>query len=134
MSRSGSYNTKQKELILNTIMIQQTEFTIKDLYEKLKNEVGLTTIYRLVQKLIDEKLLNKYISKDNITYYQILKVCDKENHFYLKCNYCGSLVHVDCDCIKDLLSHILKQHKFKPNKEGIIINGICDKCISVEGV
>ena len=129
MTRSESYNTKQKNLILNVIKNQKYEFTIKDIYKELNERVGLTTIYRLVDRLIDEKKLNKYISRDNVTYYQYLKECSEENHFFLKCDKCGNLIHIDCDCIDDLSSHIFKKHKFKPNKENIIINGVCEKCI-----
>lgn len=123
-----TYNTKQKEIILNLIKKEQREFTVKDIYSKLNNKVGLTTIYRLIQKLVDEGLLSKNISNDNNTYYQYLDVCNKVNHFYLKCNVCGKLEHVDCDCINDLSNHILREHDFKASKEHIIINGICKDC------
>ncbi len=129
MTRSETYNTKQKDLILNIIKTKKHEFTIKDIYEELNGDVGLTTIYRLVDKLIDEDILNKYISKDNKTYYEYLKECNNKNHFYLKCDKCGNLVHIDCDCIDDLSNHIYKEHKFKPSKDHIIINGVCNKCI-----
>jgi Fe2+ or Zn2+ uptake regulation protein len=78
-----TYNTKQKDLILNVIKKEKKEFTIKDIYSKLDG-IGLTTIYRLVDKLVEDKVLNKSISKDNITYYQYLEKCEHENHFYLK--------------------------------------------------
>ena len=129
MARSELYNTKQKDLILNVIKNQKNEFTIKDIYEELDEIVGLTTIYRLVDKLIDEKVLNRFISRHNITYYQYLKECSEENHFFLKCNKCGELIHIDCDCIDDLSSHNFRKHKFVLNKENIIINGVCEKCI-----
>ena len=132
MTRSEYYNTKQKDIILKTIKKQKHEFTIKDIYDDIGGSVGLTTIYRLVDKLVDENIINKYISKDNITYYQYLNECEKENHFYLKCNKCGDLVHIDCDCIIDLSNHIFKEHKFKPSKENIIISGVCEKCIKGE--
>ena len=125
----NNYNTKQKDLILNIIKKENKQFTIKDIYEKLKNEVGLTTIYRLVDKLVDDNLINKEIGKDNTTYYQYLEQCVEENHFYLKCDNCGKVIHIDCDCISDLSNHILKHHKFKTNKEHIIINGKCNNCI-----
>ena len=127
-----TYNTKQKELIINAIKKQKHEFTIKDIYNDLNNKVGLTTIYRLIDKLINEDVLIKYISKNNTTYYQYLKKCNEENHFYLKCEKCNCLFHIDCDCIKELTSHILNKHKFKPNKEHIVINGLCEKCSKKE--
>ena len=122
-----SYNTKQKDLILSVIKKEKHEFTIKDIYSKLDG-IGLTTIYRLVDKLVENKVLNKSISKDNITYYQYLEKCDCENHFYLKCDNCGDMIHIDCDCIEDLKNHIHKEHKFNLSNEHIIINGLCKKC------
>ena len=127
--RNSSYKTQQKDIILDIIKRQKHEFTIKDIHESIKDEVGLTTIYRLVDKLVEEKRLNKTISSDNTTYYQYLEECSKENHFYLKCDKCGTLIHVDCDCIEELTNHIHKDHKFIPSKENIIINGLCSKCI-----
>lgn len=129
MSRSESYNTKQKDIILNVIKYQKQEFTIKDIYNQVKDEVGLTTIYRFIDKLVQDERLSKSIGKDNTTYYQYLEECNEANHFYLKCEQCKEMVHIDCDCIEDLTNHIIKNHKFKPNKEHIIINGICEKCI-----
>lgn len=122
-----TYNTKQKDKILNVIMNYKHEFTIRDIHNKIPN-IGLTTIYRLVDKLVLDGRLNKYITKDNITYYEYLEECDNNNHFYLKCDKCGNMVHIDCDCINELKSHIFKNHNFKLNKDHIIINGICDKC------
>ena len=123
-----SYNTKQKDIILKVIRKHEREFTIKDIYNELKNNTGLTTIYRMVDKMVEEKELNKFIGKNNITYYQYLEKCEHDNHFYLKCDKCGCLVHIDCDCINDLSKHITKEHGFKLNKEHIIINGLCNKC------
>lgn len=122
------YNTHQKNIILDVIKSQKKEFTIKDIYNQVNGKVGLTTIYRMIDNLIDENIINKYISKDNITYYLFLNSCEEENHFYLKCDECGDLVHIDCDCITDLSNHISKKHKFRLNKNQIVINGICKKC------
>ena len=122
-----TYNTKQKDLILNVIKKEKKEFTIKDIYSKLDG-IGLTTIYRLVDKLVDEGRISKTIGKDNQTYYQYLEECNEDNHFYLKCDNCGSMIHIDCDCIGDLSKHISDEHNFKLNENNIIINGICKKC------
>ena len=121
-----SYNTKQKEEILDIISKQRKEFTIKDIHDKLET-VGLTTIYRLVDKLVEEGKINKRIGKDNITYYQYLEECEHTNHFYLRCDNCGDMKHIDCDCIEDLSNHIFKEHNFTSDKN-IIINGLCNKC------
>lgn len=122
-----SYSTKQKDLILSVIKSKEKEFTIKDIYNELEG-VGLTTVYRLVDKLVDEGYIKKNISNDNTTTYEYLEKCEEENHFYLKCEKCKRLEHVDCDCIDELYKHINKKHSFKLNKENIVINGICKNC------
>ena len=123
-----SYNTKQKDLILDIIKRFNSEFQIKDIYEKLNNEVGLTTIYRYVDTLVKDGLINKRIDESNITYYQYFEKCEQNNHFYLKCEKWKSIKHIDCDCINELYEHINKNHKFKLNKENIIIKGLCNNC------
>lgn len=128
MTRSTNYNTKQKELILSIIKKKKHEFRVKDLYNDLNKEIGLTTIYRQIDKLVNEGRINKNINKDNITYYQYLEECNKKNHFYLKCDKCGNMTHIDCDCIEQLSNHIVKEHQFNLNKDCIIINGICKRC------
>ena len=127
MSKRKSYNTKQKNIILEEIQNQKKEFTVKDIYSKLENQVGLTTIYRLIDKLVEDGKLSKNID-NNIPYYQYLEECEEKNHFYLKCNKCKNMIHIDCDCIENLSTHIKKNHQFQLDKEHIIINGYCNKC------
>lgn len=128
-----SYRTKQKEQIIDKIKSINHEFSTKELYELLDKEIGLTTIYRLIDKLVKEGRLTKSIGDDNTTYYHYLEECDHHNHFYLKCEKCGNMIHVDCDCINDLKAHIVKHHNFKMSNEHTIINGICNEC-SKEGI
>jgi len=123
-----TYNTKQKDIILEKVRKLNKEFTVKGLYDSLNHKVGLTTIYRLIDKLVEEGIIKKTITNDNKTFYRYLEECNHENHFYLNCDKCGNLVHVDCDCINELSNHIFKEHNFKPSKDHIIINGICNNC------
>ena len=126
--RQVHYHTKQKDIVYDHIKKKKCEFTVKELYTDLNQKIGLTTIYRMIDKLVQDGTLHKYIGVDNITYYQYLETCPKENHFYLKCDKCGNLIHVDCDCMKELSLHIANTHKFKPTKDKFIIHGICEKC------
>lgn len=128
MMKRDNYHTKQKYLVFEVIKNKKSEFTVKELYDDVHHEIGLTTIYRLVDKLVNDGRLNKYIGNDNVTYYQYLEECHEENHFYLKCDNCGGLIHVDCDCVKELSLHIVSYHHFKPTKDKFIIHGICDEC------
>ena len=128
MPRSENYNTHQKDLIISVIKNYEKEFTIKDIHNELKDSVGLTTIYRLVDKLVSDGIINKSIGSDNTTYYEYLGECSCHNHFYLKCEKCGEMIHIDCDCIESLSNHIVSEHNFLLDRGKIIIKGICKKC------
>ena len=53
------YNTRQKEMILEYLEHLDKDFDTNDLYEGLNKKVGLTTIYRLLDNLIEENKLEK---------------------------------------------------------------------------
>ncbi len=121
-----SYNTKQKEQIINLLKEKKHDFTIKEIYKEL-DSIGLTTIYRMIDSLLEEGLVQKVSGGNREIRYQYLEKCSKANHFYLKCEHCGVMIHIDCDCIKELSSHIYKTHNFTL-KESIMINGLCSNC------
>ena len=122
------YNTKKKDIIYGVVKGQGKEFTVKDIYNRVKGSTGLTTVYRVIDKLVSDGIIKKYIKDDNVICYQYLEDCDKSNHFYLKCDACGKLVHVDCDCIRNLFNHILDEHDFVPYDKQFVINGLCSEC------
>lgn len=124
-----TYKTKQKDIIIETIKKQTSEFTIKDIYEELKQDVGLTTIYRMVDELIAKGTLTKTINEYNVPTYCYLTSCPCQNHLYLKCDKCGHMLHIDCECVKELSDHITNNHQFQINNSHIIISGTCEKCL-----
>lgn len=121
------YNTKNKEELLKIIKSQRKEFTINDIYKETKN-IGLTTVYRFIDELIKEETIIKVNDNTKKTKYQYLEKCQNSNHFYLKCNICGRVTHIDCKCIKELSDHILNKHRFITDKKNIMIKGTCQNC------
>ncbi len=122
-----NYQTKQKKILLDLIQKKEKEFCIKELHQEVEN-VGLTTIYRFIEQLENEGLL-KRMMKNGDTYYQYLEKCSSNNHFYLKCNSCHKMIHVDCSCIDKISNHILEEHGFHMDRNQLIISGICNNCI-----
>ena len=128
-----SYNTKSKEIINEAIKDYPNGFIIKDLKEDLDKKelnIGLTTIYRALDRLVSDGIVTKFYDENNVTHYKYVKDCPSETHFYLKCQKCEKIYHVDCGCIDDLSIHILKQHKFKIDTKNIILEGLCNNCRS----
>ncbi|MDD3241781.1 MAG: transcriptional repressor [Bacilli bacterium] len=120
------YNTKQKEIILNYLKNNNKEcITINEIYQKLNKEVGKVTIYRYLEQLEKENIVNKYSlsNKESATYK--FNGCLYNNHIHLMCFKCEKIIHIDC---KELEEHIKKDHNFTPDMCKTTIYGICKEC------
>ena len=129
--RNSTYNTKGKEAINTAIKHFSNGFTIKELKDYLdsnNSNIGLTTVYRIIDSLENDRVIKKYYDENNVAHYKYVNDCTSGNHFYLKCIKCNKIVHVDCECINDLKTHIYKQHKFLLDAKNIILEGLCSSC------
>ena len=127
-----TYNTKQKELIFKVVARQRKDFTVQDILQKTKGKVGLTTVYRCIDEMERDGSLTKSIGPDNTAFYHYLRPCKHDDHFYLRCDSCSKLTHIDCEHIGSLFEHIVDKHGFSPSKEHVIIAGTCKKCAKKE--
>lgn len=129
-----NYNTKQKTAIMRVIKcVGDKHFTVDSLCEMLSQKgetVGRTTVYRCLEKLSEDGVLRKYAaSSGESACYQYLE--EKQHcheHFHLKCEKCGSLIHMECDEMKVLAAHIKSHHGFCLNPLKTVIYGICEDC------
>lgn len=133
MQKAASYRTKQKELIEKYIKnCGGRHFTVDSICAELaKNSeaVGRTTVYRYVERLTADGKLRKYMREmgESACYQYIAdKHCDE--HFHLKCEKCGRLIHMECDEMQTLSEHIELHHKFKIDPLKTVFYGICERC------
>lgn len=132
--KQSSYNTKQKSAIMQCIVGMADEhFTIDSLCETLSKKgksVGRTTVYRFVEKLSEDGVLRKFVMPqgESSCYQYVGEHHHCHEHFHLKCEKCGSLIHMDCDEMNSLAEHIKSHHGFYLNPLKTVIYGICEGC------
>ncbi len=137
MNGQINYKTKQKDAILGCIKkFGDRHFTIDELFEALKDSgcsVGKTTIYRNIEKFMDEGIVRKYnlSEKDSACFQYVNDSCCE--HFHLKCVSCGRLIHADCDFLKNLSEHIKNEHEFVIDNSRTVFYGKCRECINGGG-
>ena len=132
--RPSNYNTKQREAILAYIAsLGNTHVTAAQIVSHFENEnisVGRTTIYRHIDKLIQDGKLRKY-NVDGITgacYQYIVNNNDRYNQLLLKCEDCGELIHLKCNELDEIHRHIYINHTFKVNTKKTVFYGKCELC------
>lgn len=128
-----TYNTKQGNLILDCFKNNKgIHLSIDDIVNYLKQNntpVGVTTVYRHLQKLSDAGIITKY-SVDNESgacYQYNEKNC--KMHFHLKCVSCNELFHSECNYLQTVQEHIFSHHGFCVDNSRTVFYGTCSKCL-----
>ena len=134
MKRESGYNTKQKEKLLEYLIKNKDKHTnVQEISAFLSAEgksVGVATIYRQLDKLVEQGIVRKYaFDGKTCACYQYIE--DEEqcrSHFHLKCLSCGKLIHLDCEHLAELTRHIEDEHDFEIDYSQTVFYGRCSDC------
>lgn len=128
------YKTKQRDAIYNYIEEKRDRYvTVAELAEHFKKarvSIGLTTIYRHLEKLEDCGKVRKY-HLDGQSAACFKATAEKEN-FLMKCEDCGDLVEFNCHDLEHLYNHFNDEHHFAINPYKTVFYGKCGKCKTAE--
>lgn len=125
------YRTSQREILLDFLRSHpDEEFSTEEITNALcGNAIGKSTVYRLISKLCDDgDILRTSVSGKKVLYRYIDKTHACDEHFHLKCCECGKIIHLDCELMEELASHIAGEHGFKLDPRSTVINGVCADC------
>lgn len=135
MSNRSNYNTKQKEILLEYIKTLDGKHVsvneIKDYINTKGLKVGLTTIYRQLENLINEgqvAKINLDSSSSAVFEYIGDKHLDHEDCYHLKCEACNKIVHFHCPELEHIKKHMENDHGFTINSAKTIFYGMCNQC------
>lgn len=138
-TKSGSYNTKQSCEILNFLKENAgSHFTSQEISDHFRNQginIGQATIYRRLDRLTTDGLVNKYIidEKSPACYEYIgTEHCSHGKCYHMKCEQCGKLIHLNCDEINAFFEHVSEEHGFVLDPKRTVFYGICNECNSKE--
>ncbi len=136
--RSSTYKTKQRDLILEELKKHESRhFTVEDVITLLHNsgsDVGKSTVYRYLEKLAQEGIVKKYTvdGERSICYQYLHSHQSCSNHYHLKCEKCGKLIHMECETVDRLSEHIFVHHNFHLNAAKCVFYGTCENCTKGE--
>ncbi len=137
MNSRPKYKTKQREILIDYLeSVPGVHITAADVCEYFKRQgatIGQSTIYRQLESLVDEGIINKYIIDGNspacFEYIGADSHIDSDICFHCKCEKCGKLIHLHCDELKEIQGHLYKEHQFKMNPMRTVFYGLCEQCI-----
>ena len=133
---SVTYMTRQQRAVLEGVKASPEGCaTAAELTEQLHREgqpIGLTTVYRQLERLAQQGLVHKAVT-DQGAYYQYCGH-DEGSCFLLKCEKCGCIRHLDCSHLGALNQHLEREHHFRIDPRRTLFYGLCESCGREENV
>ena len=123
------YKTKHRDELINYLRDNSDRhLTIQEISQNLDGKIPQATIYRLINKFLDEGLVRKYMVDPTLGCCYQLTDNDCHEHFHLVCEKCGKVIHLECDEVGHLLKHINNDHNFEIDTSKVNLYGICEDC------
>lgn len=134
MGNPKSYKTKQRDVILAALRaLPQPHISAEDLAALLRQngeDVGLATVYRNLDKLVQGGTVLKYaLPGGGAACYQYLpEDTDAISHCHLICTACGQVQHLHCNEIDEFAQHLADGHCFSLDRQRTVLYGRCAAC------
>lgn len=132
------YRTQQRDTIVRFIEgTAGRHFTVEDVRAHLAEAgfpVGIATIYRHIERLVAEGTVAKYDTGAGgaACFEWTGGGCADGEHFHLKCEGCGALIHLECGELSLIASHLLASHGFRLNPLRTVFHGLCASCAAAQ--
>ncbi|CAA9339536.1 MAG: Zinc uptake regulation protein Zur [uncultured Friedmanniella sp.] len=120
--------TRQRAAV-DEILSHLEEFrTAQQIHDVLRHQgdsVGLTTVYRTLQAMVDSGELDALRTDDGETAY---RRCSRGHHHHLVCRSCGRTVEVSGPAVERWASAVADEHGFREVSHDLEIFGTCRSC------
>ncbi len=132
----AKYNSQQRIEMIEFLQSKPGQHvTVNEIanhFSSLQIQIGLTTIYRHLNRMVEKGIVKKfYIDGKQGSCFEYINPRYKKTNdkrFHLKCKNCDQLIHFECEEVKKLQEHIIKEHNFIIDPVRTVFYGICKSC------
>lgn len=96
------------------------------LMQKQGYEIGLATVYRTLELLVETGLVHKLQFGDGCSRYELAE--EDHHHHHLVCARCGKIYEVSMDLLEELEHKIELDHDFAISGHHLQFYGTCSAC------
>lgn len=130
------YQTRHRQELLAYLQFMAgqhvTAAGIAQYFESQGIRIGIATIYRHLDRMVAEGIINKYVL-DNTSpacyeYHAPTTEHTESGCLHLKCECCNAVIHLPCHELAQLQHHLLQQYHFTLNGTRTVLYGLCENC------
>ncbi|NDJ61841.1 MAG: transcriptional repressor [Chloroflexi bacterium] len=130
LRQHGERLTIQRRLVIEALCSSDEHMTINDIQHYIRtnhlaHELSEPTVYRIVQRLKDLRLVSQTDMAGTGIVYQLI---DNPPHHHLICLRCGCIIDVNDNYFDDLRQRFLHDFGFEVRIDHMAMYGVCAKC------
>lgn len=134
LREKGLKVTSQRLMVLNILSAHGDEhLTVEEIYDLAKEEspeIGLATIYRTVQVLLELHVIEKVTFDDGFARYELNgeETGSGHRHHYAICTQCGKVYSLETDLLDTLEKQVFESLGFEVTDHEVKLYGLCSAC------
>lgn len=138
LREKGLKVTSQRMLVLEIMAEHPGEhFTTEEIYDLVKvryPEIGLATVYRTVQVLVDLQIIDKINFDDGFARYELgeREGASRHRHHHAICKSCGKVIPFEDDLLETLEKALYDNLGFQVEDHEVKLFGYCKNCRKME--
>lgn len=134
LREKGLKFTSQRLMVLNILSAHGDEhLTVEEIYDLAKEEspeIGLATIYRTVQVLLELHVIEKVTFDDGFARYELNgeETGSGHRHHHAICTQCGKVYSLETDLLDTLEKQVFESLGFEVTDHEVKLYGLCSAC------
>lgn len=134
LREKGLKVTSQRLMVLNILSAHGDEhLTVEEIYDLAKEEspeIGLATIYRTVQVLLELHVIEKVTLDDGFARYELNgeETGSGHRHHHAICTQCGKVYSLETDLLDTLEKQVFESLGFEVTDHEVKLYGLCSAC------
>ena len=134
LREKGLKVTSQRLMVLNILSAHGDEhLTVEEIYDLAKEEspeIGLATIYRTVQVLLELHVIEKVTFDDGFARYELNgeETGSGHRHHHAICTQCGNVYSLETDLLDTLEKQVFESLGFEVTYHEVKLYGLCSAC------
>lgn len=134
LREKGLKVTSQRLMVLNILSAHGDEhLTVEEIYDLAKEEspeIGLATIYRTVQVLLELHVIEKVTFDDGFARYELNgeETGSGHRHHHAICTQCGKVYSLETDLLDTLEKQVFESLGFEVTDHEAKLYGLCSAC------
>lgn len=134
LKEKGLKLTGQRLLVLETMAEHPGEhLTAEEIFDLARRnypEIGLATIYRTLQVLVELNVVDKISFDDGFARYELIEELDSEkhHHHHAICIGCKTVISLEEDLLEALEQELMENLGFAVTDHEVKLYGYCKQC------